>query len=425
MKTRYLSIIVGLLVLVLAGCQQPAGDFAPTFVPPTFAPAPTLHPSAVMTHTVAYGDVVDTLETRGRVEAMREAFLAFPLNGALKGLYIAPGDQVAQGALLAELSAPSVESEVLARHYALDMATLNLARANVISATQVADAEAAVSAAHARYQQVVLQGEHAIANSQLVTARCWESARNELDNQQCQVYLPQAQASAEAATAVAQAQLTAARRALDLTRSLQVLDVSVAQMQVTQAENLYLQAVQQVTNTQLTAPFSGVILSVEKRAGDSVAPYETLGVLSDPSQLWAIATVFEQDIHRVAVGQRVSLVLDAFLDETYVGSVLQIASQAVLWQGKWAYEVTIVFDDEQAIPAIMSMGADISFVVRAREAVLVIPTQAILVSGGREYVELWGDDGALQPVEIQTGISNGIETEVIAGLEAGQVVRIP
>jgi hypothetical protein len=180
-----------------------------------------------------------------------------------------------------------------------------------------------------------------------------------------------------------------------------------------------------VTDTQLVAPFSGVLLSVEKRVGDGVSAYEPVGVLSDPSQLWAIATIFEQDAYRVAIGQRVELVLDAYLDRTYYGTVLQIASQAVLWQGKWAYEVTIVFEDDQDIPATMRMGADMNIIVRAKENVLLIPTQAILLSAGREYVERVQANGAVQQVEIETGMSTGSETEVISGLEAGQVIRIP
>ena len=206
---------------------------------------------------------------------------------------------------------------------------------------------------------------------------------------------------------------------------MQDLNYAIAQIQYAQAEMLYLQAAQEMTNTQLVAPFSGVLLSVEKGVGDGVSAYEPVGMLSDPSELWAIATIFEQDAYRVAIGQRVELVLDAYLDRTYYGTVLQIASQAVLWQGKWAYDVTIVFDEDQDIPATMRMGADITIIVRSKENVLLIPTQAILLSGGRQYVERVQANGAVQQVEIQTGLSNGSETEVISGLEAGDVIRIP
>ncbi|MEJ5312587.1 MAG: HlyD family efflux transporter periplasmic adaptor subunit [Anaerolineae bacterium] len=425
MKSYKWLLVIGLAIVLLAACRQPAGNPVPTFVPPTAVPTATARAASTLTTTVGYGDIVDALETRGRIEARRETNLVFPLDGTLKGLYVAPGDQVTQGQLLAELSAASVESELLERRYALDLAQLRLAQAELVSQTQSAQVENSIAIAYASYNQVVLQGEQAITNAQLNAERCRRTAKDELDYRQCDLYVPQAEANAEAAKSLAAAQLYGARLARELTLSMQSLDYAIAQIQYAQAEMRYLQAAQQVTDTQLIAPFSGVLLSVEKRVGDGISAYQPIGVLSDPTDLWAIATVFEQDAYRVASGQRVELVLDAYLDRTYYGTVLQIASQAVLWQGKWAYEVTIVFDEEQDIPATMRMGADMRIIMREKEHVLLIPTQAIVLSGGRQYAEVVQQNGAVQQVEIQTGLSTGSQTEVISGLAAGDVIRIP
>jgi multidrug efflux pump subunit AcrA (membrane-fusion protein) len=424
-KSYKLLIVIALAILLLVACQQPAENIVPTFVPPTPVPTASALAASTMTTTVVYGDMVDALETRGRIEARHETNLVFPIGGTLKGLHVAPGDQVTQGQLLAELSAATIESDLIARRYALDLAHLQLAQTELISQTQSAEIEAAFATAYATYNQVVLQGEQAITNAQLSAERCRRTAKDDLDYRQCDLYVPQAEANAEAATAVASAQLYAAGLSRGSTQSMQNLEYSIAQIQYAQAEMLYLQASQQMTDTQLVAPFSGVLLSVEKQVGDNVAPYEPVGVLSDPTQLWAIATIFEQDANRIAIGQSVELVLDAYLDQMYYGTVLQIASQAVLWQGKWAYDVTIIFDEDQDIPATMRMGADIRIIVRAKEDVLLIPTQAITLSGGRQYVERVQANGAVQQVEIQTGMSTSSETEVISGLEAGRVIRIP
>ncbi|MGC9397476.1 MAG: efflux RND transporter periplasmic adaptor subunit [Anaerolineae bacterium] len=425
MKSNKIIIVIALAILLLAACQQPAMEAVPTFVPPTPIPTASAQASSTMTTTVAVGNVVDALETRGRIEARRETNLVFPLGGTLKELYVAPGDQVTQGQLLAELSAVAIESELLERRYALDIAQLQLTQAELVSQTQSSQVENAIAIAYASYNQVVLQGEQAIVSAQLNADRCRRTAEDDLDYRQCDLYVPQAEARAEAANSLAAAQLYGARLSRGSTRAQQELAFAIAQIQYAQAEMRYLQAAQQVTDTQLIAPFSGVLLSVEKRVGEGVSAYEPVGVLSDPTELWAIATVFEQDAYRVAIGQRVELVLDAYLDRTYYGTVLQIASQAVLWQGKWAYDVTIVFDEDQDIPATMRMGADIKIVARSKEDVLLIPTQAIILSAGRQYVERVQPNGTVQQVEIETGMSTGSETEVISGLEAGHVIRIP
>lgn len=418
-------IVIGFAILLLSACQPSAGNPVPTFVPPTAVPTASPRAASTVTTTVGYGNIVDALETRGRIEARRETNLVFPLDGTLKGLYVAPGDQVTQGQLLAELGAASIESGLIERRYALDLAQLQLRQTELVSQTQSTESDNAIAIAYASYNQVVLQGEQAVVNAQLSAERCRRTAKDELDYRQCDLYVPQAEASAEAANALAAAQLYGARLSRGSTRSMQDLNYAIAQIQYAQAEYLYVQATQQMSNTQLTAPFSGVLLSVEKRVGEGVTAYQPIGVLSDPTQLWAIATILEQDAYRVAIGQSVELVLDAYLDRTYKGTVLQIASQAVLWQGKWAYDVTILFDEGQDVPATMRMGADIRIIVRAKENVLLVPTPAILLSGGRQYVEVLHANGAVQQVEIQTGLSTGSDTEVISGLEAGQVIRIP
>jgi len=87
--------------------------------------------------------------------------------------------------------------------------------------------------------------------------------------------------------------------------------------------------------------------------------------------------------------------------------------------------VTIAFDKGQDVPAIIRMGADISIAGRSKDNVLVVPARAIITIAGQKYVEVIGADGAVERVQVQIGISNGNETEIVSGLQAGQVIRIP
>ncbi len=426
MKIRA-TLVVGLALAALAGCRQPDPDLSPTFTPPTFAA--TTAPAEMM-YTVEYATIVDAVETRGQVESRQETRLTFPLDGALKAVHVAAGDQVDKGALLAELNAPALERELITRQHAFTLAELNLAQIQTVGQADhradIREAQADVAVVQAQYDQTVLVNKLTVEYAEKAKTPCVDNAKSDTEKMLCETSWYHARLRAEASNNVALEQLQAAQLTLELARTAPyTAGEAIAAEQVRQAQELHVLASEQLSSTLLTAPFSGVILSVEKRPGDNVAPYEPIGILADPSQLWVVATVFEEDANRIAVGQPVAILLDAYLDTPYRGKVLQVASQAVLWQGKWAYEVTIVFDKDQEAPATMRMGADINVTVRVKEDVLVIPTQAILLGGGREYVEVIGEDGALQKVEIQTGISNGAETEVSAGLEAGQVIRIP
>ena len=70
-------------------------------------PTPTPFPTPVVpkkpTYTVQRGPVVNTLEFRGRVSPVTEDELFFETDGYVRDIYVAQGDLVKQGDLLAEL----------------------------------------------------------------------------------------------------------------------------------------------------------------------------------------------------------------------------------------------------------------------------------------------------------------------------------
>ena len=76
-------------------------------------------------------------------------------------------------------------------------------------------------------------------------------------------------------------------------------------------------------------------------------------------------------------------------------------------------------------PAI-GMNASVTMLLEFKEDVLIVPAQAIQSDKGREVVTLLGQDQmTTTSVPVSIGITNGDRTEIISGLEEGQVVLIP
>jgi len=76
-------------------------------------------------------------------------------------------------------------------------------------------------------------------------------------------------------------------------------------------------------------------------------------------------------------------------------------------------------------PAI-GMNASVTMLLEIKEDVLIVPAQAIQSDKGREVVHLLGQDQmTTTSVPVSIGITNGDQTEIISGLEEGQVVLIP
>ncbi|RLC92786.1 MAG: hypothetical protein DRI77_12545 [Chloroflexi bacterium] len=403
-------------ILLLTACSPPGAGVAPTFAPP-----PTAGPPPGSIYTVTYGSIAETVELRGRMAAEQEASLMFPVGGTLKAVHVSPGDQVSAGDPLAELDAPDAERAAVEARFNLELAEAQLAIAKLqlepAAAPQPA-ANADLLAAQIASAQAEQELQQAQVEYQNALQRPWDPP------EATEAYIWTLQLN-EWNYELAQARLAQIQQAQQQTRAIQELQVEMAQIRVERANWLQVMASEQLSNTLLTVPFSGIVVSIDKRAGDQVGAYETIGVVADPSELWIVATVLEEDVNRVTVGQAATIRLDAYPDQVYSGTVLQVANQTATWQGQDAYKVTIAFDRGQDVPPIMRMGADVTITGRVKENVLLIPTQAILTIGGQEYVELAGEGSEVKRVEIHTGITNDTETEVVDGLQAGQEIRIP
>jgi RND family efflux transporter MFP subunit len=357
----------------------------------------------------------------------------------LKAVHVSPGDVVNKGTLLAELDAPKAEQTVqMARldlalaEMQLSVAELQLTLAEVpaepsqppvdvelLSAKIALErAQAAVDRAQTEYLRAL---DRIWEPSDVAEAYAWELHLKEQDSQLAEAKLTLLQYQ----RAQARASTVQARESMSTTRAIQELRVEMARVGVERARLQSAWASQQVSSTLLIAPLSGVIVSIEKRPGDEVGAYETVGTIADPSELWVVATVLEDDVDRVTPGRPAEVRFDLYPSKAYTGTVLQMVGHSTIWQGNNAHEVTIAFDRTQVVPAVFRMSADVYIPGRSREEVLLVPTDAILTIGGRAYVETVVEDGDVERIEIQTGITDGVNVEILSGLREGQVIRMP
>ncbi len=80
--------------------------------------------------------------------------------------------------------------------------------------------------------------------------------------------------------------------------------------------------------------------------------------------------------------------------------------------------------DTSATP-LPGMNASLTVIVGQAQGVLTVPAQAIQTEGFQSVVEVLKDDGATEKVTVQTGVTDGTNTEITEGLEEGQTVIVP
>ena len=236
---------------------------------------------------------------------------------------------------------------------------------------------------------------------------------------------------AAAQMTVAAAQETTARAAVAYQRQLlwqeraiQELNVALQEERVRHSQQLLKRSQQSVAQTRLRAPFPGLIVSLDVQLGQYLAPYESFGVIADPSEIELEMTVLKSDIAKVAIGQVVEAGLDAYPQALYQGRIVSIASEPIIWQGKNAYQVRVRFDEPASVPATIRMGADVTLEIQRKDEVLLVPAASIYGIEDRQFVELV-IGGETQRVPVLVGIKTEKWAEVLSGVDEGQAIQLP
>lgn len=214
---------------------------------------------------------------------------------------------------------------------------------------------------------------------------------------------------------VANANAKQAQTDLDnLKNSPTAADVTAARAKIATAQAI-------VNDTRQVAPFSGTVVAVYNRVGDSVATSQTALALADLSALQIQVDVSEVDINRIAVGQDVTLTADAASGATFTGQVSDVSVMGKSAQGVVTFPVTVVVP--QPDPALKpGMTAAVAIATDKRDNVLLIPNRAIRTSGGQRTVTVLFE-GQKITVPVTLGLSNETYTELVEGaLKEGDAV---
>lgn len=175
--------------------------------------------------------------------------------------------------------------------------------------------------------------------------------------------------------------------------------------------------------TPILAPINGTLIQRNVEAGQTFSNVDSVFVMSD--RLTVKAQVDETDIAQIKIGQKATLTLDAYPALTIAAHVDQIAFDAKTVNNVTTYIVDVLPDNT---PATMRSGmtANVRFVLASKNDILLIPTEAIKTKNNKSIVLVKNPVAGGQPEdrEIETGLSDGKQTEVTNGLTEQNSVMI-
>lgn len=321
------------------------------------------------------------LNASGYVTPRRRATIAAKITGRVTGVFFDEGTHVREGQLLATLDESDAKK------------ALTTAKADYDSA-RAAIADYEVQLKNAR---IVLQRTEGLKNAGVETQEHLDSARTAVDSLQAKIDLSKAQVNA--------------------------------------AEARILEAQQAVDNCTIHAPFEGIVVSKDAQVGEMVSPVSAGGgftrtgiaTIVDMNSNEIEVDVNEAYITRVKPGQQVTAILDAYPDWEIPSRVRTIIPSADRQKATVKVRISFLKLDPRILP---DMGIKVTFLsdesskkdASVKPATL-IPQNAVREDNGRKIVFLV-KEGKTERRAVTVGGNRGTDTEVIAGLVAGDEVVV-
>lgn len=342
------------------------------------------------TEKVGRASITNVVTATGTVEPVTEVDVGTQVSGIIDKLYVDYNDVVTAGQLIAEMDKVTLEAEL-----------------------QSATAQLDKSKSGYEYQQKNYARSKVLFEKKLISDTEYETATYNYE---------QAKANYEES----QASMVKVRRNLEYAT--------------------------------ITSPINGVVINKAVEEGQTVAAgFETptlFTIAADLTKMQIIADVDEADIGSVQDGQRVSFTVDAYPNDVFEGKVEQIrlgessdnstsSSSSSSSSTVVTYEVVISADNPD-LKLKPRLTANITIYTMERNDVLSIPNKALRFIADASMLEplgltvenptmqapegkrlVWVEEGTqLKPKAITVGSSNNNVTEVVDGLQEGEIVAV-
>lgn len=180
----------------------------------------------------------------------------------------------------------------------------------------------------------------------------------------------------------------------------------------------------------INSPVDGVIIdrrvSIGQTVNSSMSAPSLFLIAKDLRKMQVWVSVNEADIGQIKVGQKATFTVDAFPGQVFKGEVHKVRLNATMSQNVVTYVVEITTDNS-SMTLLPYLTANVKFILEERENVLAVPNAALRFTppdappappakDGKRIVWVLEDGKAHpRPIQIETGLNDGMNTEVVSG----------
>ena len=352
---------------------------------------------------VDYADLVSNLSTNGKVEPIQNFQAHASEPGSVQAVYVHPGQQVAAGTLLLQMSTAAAEARVETARSAIAQAQ---AAQSDLSNGGTKDERIGITGDLDRARLQVAQSQKDLAALQALQAK-GAASTSEVASAQARL------ASNQSSLDSLQQRSTARYSATDKQRVAAQLNDSRASLGA--AEHSLAQSI-------VRAPFAGTVYHLPVKAYDFVNTGDELVLLADLTRMQVRAYFDEPEIGRLTMNNAVTIKWDARPTETWHGHIIRTPTTVETYGTRNVGECLIAVDDATG-DLLPATNVNVSVTTQSIFHVLSLPREALRTEGAENYVYVVQDSQLVKrPVKI--GSLNLMTVQITAGLNQGDVVAL-
>jgi cobalt-zinc-cadmium efflux system membrane fusion protein len=364
------------------------------------------------------------IKTTGQIETLpnQKVEVTTPIQGAkVVELLVEPGASVTKGQPVAVVTSPDLvtlrvesqdklaqgQSDLQQAQADLRLAQQNYQRYQQIATSEIAQAQSQVDFAQEKYNK----------DKQLADAGALPR-RNALESQ-----TQLAQAKAELTKANSRREVIGAENQLKRAQA----SVQLAKSNINRSNTIYQTRLAQLGNLPnakglitVTAPISGKVADREVTIGQTFndAGGKLMTIVND-SRLFATANIYEKDLSKVRIGERIRLKVASVPDGIFSGRISRIGTMV---EGETRVVPVQAEIDNSRGQLKPGMFAELEVLTdQTSSAISVIPNSAVVDANGKKVVYVQSGN-AYQTVEVTLGQTSGDMVEVKTGLFEGDMI---
>jgi HlyD family secretion protein len=356
-------------------------------------------------------NLVSSISSNGKVEPISPFVMRAPLDTFVEKVTGVEGQQVKKGQLLLELNVRDARAQLNDAEARLLRARDELRAAQSGGKSDEA-ARVAAELAKAQGDRDRLARNHD-ALERLIAKQA--ATRDELAAND--LALTNAQAEVK--------RLSAAKQEFE--RGVK-LDAGRTALQVQQIQSEIASLKAKVASARVTAPTDGTLYSLPVKTGDYVKTGDLLAEMADLHRVRVRAFIDEPELGGLVPNEPVKITWDALPNRIWEGRTEVIPKQVVPHGTRSVGELLCAVDN-QKLELLPNINVDVKIHSNERTHVLTVPRAAVDAESGHRYVFVVTQNALgksrLERRELQLGIADSTNFEVLSGLRENEMVALP